>query len=320
MKIASNSRTYNLASFENEQELEQAVVNFSEEIFGEKSVYFDIKKRVRRKKSSFASIPDGYVVDFREGCKLWVIENELSTHNSFSHIGIQLLKFASQFSNGSFEIKELLLAAINSSRQAEEKIYNLVKQSSFSDLGEALDHAIFKNEFGFVVVIDEATDDLFHVTQELARKPEIITLEKYVSGNDIVYRFDELLREFSEAKSSKVRDTTDIDTIVCPARAAGFKRAFLEQHAWWEIRISPSILPKLRYIAMYEVAPISAIRWAGKIESIKPYEDTGKYIVYCSEIFEIGPIKMDNHRLTPQASRYTRFELVESASKLSEIF
>lgn len=71
---------------------------------------------------------------------------------------------------------------------------------------------------------------------------------------------------------------------------------------------------------MYEVAPISAVRWAGSVTSINPYEDTGKLRIYCSKIFKVGPIKLDIKKYTLFGSRYTKFELVKDAKKLSDIF
>jgi len=131
--------------------------------------------------------------------------------------------------------------------------------------------------------------------------------------------FDEFLKDFEESVSPII-DPIEIDTIVCPARKDGFKSAFLDEKAWWTVRISPNVISKLKYIAMYEVAPVSAIRWAGKIQSIKPYEDTGKYKIYCSEIFKVGPIKLDLQKKAPQSPRYTKFDLVLKAKKLSDIF
>lgn len=320
MKITYNNVTYNKTVFQKEAELEKAVVENAEQIFGRSTAYFDIKRRVKNG-TDFANIPDGYVLDFKHGCKLWVIENELSTHNSFRHVGIQLLQFATQFATGSYEIKELILKAIASSNEVNKKVTELVAKSQFSNIGDALDYAIFRNEFGFVVIIDEVTDDLASVTRELARQPELLTIEKYETNGQVMYRFDELLRELEESTSTKVTETSDIDTIVCAARPDGFTRVFLGEKVWHAIRISPSIIPKLKYIAMYEVAPVSAIRWVGKISSIKPYdENPGKYIVFTSDIFKVGPIKMDNQKFVPQGSRYTKFELVASAKKLSDIF
>ena len=320
MKISAGSAKFKRVKFSDENELEKAVVEHASDIFGEKSLYIDVKKKVKHRKSSFVSIPDGYVVDFRDSPQLWIVENELSSHDPFKHIGIQLLKFASQFSEGSFRIKEVLLNIINNSEELKEKALFLTEQSKFANISEALDFAIYKNDFGFVVVIDEVTEDLSKVTRELAKQPELIQIQKYVSGKQTAYHFNELLKELDEAKSTKVKEVRDIDTMVAPARAEGHKEAFLKEKAWWAVRMSSSVIPRLKYLAMYEVKPVSAIRWVGKIQTIKPYEDTGKYKIYLSEIFKIKPIKMGDSKLAPQSPRYTKFELLEKAKTLVDIF
>jgi hypothetical protein len=319
MKIKLNDKVFGLTGFRNEKDLENAVKNLSEDIFGKKSIYIDLKKSVKNKSISFANIPDGYLLDFRNKIKLWVVENELSTHDSFRHIGVQLLKFATQFSEGSFAVKESLIDFINNNKEVKDKFNLLIKKTEFSNIGEALDFAIFKNDYGFVVVIDEINEDLIKVTREIARQPELIEVKKYSSGPDDIFTFDEFLRDFEESVSHKI-DPIEIDTIVCPAREEGFKSAFLDEKAWWAVRISPNAISKLKYIAIYEVAPVSSIRWAGKIQSIKPYEDTGKYKIYCSDTFKVGPIEFDSQKYVPQAPRYTKFDLILKAKKLSDIF
>ncbi len=63
-----------------EEELERVVVENSHLIFGEDSVYLDIKRKVNSQKGDIASIPDGYVISFSSGRpKLYVIENEISS-------------------------------------------------------------------------------------------------------------------------------------------------------------------------------------------------------------------------------------------------
>jgi len=319
MKIKINDKKFELTRFKNEEDLEEAVINLAEDIFGKKSIYIDLKKKVKKRTISFANIPDGYLLDFRSKIKLWIVENELSTHDSFKHIGVQLLKFATQFSEGSFTVKESLVDFIDNNKEVKDKFNSLIRKSEFSNISEALDFAIYKNDYGFIVIIDEVNEDLIKVTREIARQPELIEVKKYSSGPDEIFMFDEFLKDFEESVSTII-DPMEIDTIVCPARKEGFKSAFLDEKAWWAIRISPNAISKLKYIAMYEVAPISAIRWTGKIQSIKPYEDTGKYKIYCSEIFKVGPIKLDVQKYAPQASRYTKFDLVLKAKKMSDIF
>jgi len=66
--------------------LEKAVLNLDEDIFGKKSIYIDLKKKVKNKSISFDNILDGYLLDFRSRIKLWIVENDLSTHDSFKDL------------------------------------------------------------------------------------------------------------------------------------------------------------------------------------------------------------------------------------------
>jgi hypothetical protein len=71
-----------------------------------------------------------------------------------------------------------------------------------------------------------------------------------------------------------------IDTIIVPAQPDGFQHAFIEENAWWAIRISKSAISKLRWIAAYRVSPISAVTHIAEIDRIEPYADSGKYKVF----------------------------------------
>ena len=144
MKIKFGDKHFRLCKFKNEAELEKVIVNLSDDIFGPKSIYINTKKKIKRKNSGFASIPDGYLLDFRNNIKLWVVENELSTHDSFRHIGVQLLKFATQFSEGSFAVKEILTDYINKSGSVQKKFKSLIRNSEFTNISEALDFALYK--------------------------------------------------------------------------------------------------------------------------------------------------------------------------------
>lgn len=320
MKISLDKTIYEPASFSTEQELEDAVQKHAEDIFSNDCIYICIKKRVTNKNNNFINIPDAYVIDFRGRPKLWVVENELSTHDSFRHVGVQMLQFASQFTEGSFEIKSMLLEAINKDKDLQERANKLTKKVNFQNIGEVLDYAIYKNEFGFVIIIDEINQDLYSVTRELARQPELLQIQKYKSKDGtLLYTYEELLGEVVEAKSTWIKDIDDIDTMVAPAKEEGFKRVFLGQKEWYAVRIASSVIPRLKYLAMYEVAPIKAIRWVGKIESIQPFEDTGKYKIFLSEINEIEPIKLGNPKYAPYGPRYTTYELLQKAKDLGDL-
>ena len=92
-QIIANEKDFRLVDFENETELEKAVVENYNKIFGENSFYFDLKKGIRHKKGDLLTIPDGYLIKFEPKPIMIIIENELSTHDPVHHIGLQFVKF-----------------------------------------------------------------------------------------------------------------------------------------------------------------------------------------------------------------------------------
>jgi restriction system protein len=121
----------------------------------------------------------------------------------------------------------------------------------------------------------------------------------------------------------EVKKEVDWDTIVCPAQEEGFKRAFLEQKAWWAIRLNNNTIPFIKYIAIYQVAPVSQITYYGKVGKIEPYENTGKYKIF----LDGEPVKLEkpvgfgkNIYLKPQGPKYAKLEVIKSANALDDIW
>lgn len=113
------------------------------------------------------------------------------------------------------------------------------------------------------------------------------------------------------------------DTLVCSAREDGFKEAFLDERAWWAVRLAPKTISYIRYIAIYQIAPISKITYYGKVSKIELFEDTGKYKLF----LEGEPIKLEypvklgeNTNLKPQGPRYTTLEKILTSKTTDEVF
>lgn len=117
------------------------------------------------------------------------------------------------------------------------------------------------------------------------------------------------------------------DTVVCPARDKGFEYAFLGQRAWWAIRIGQAARQKIKYIAMYRVAPISAITHYGEVKDIEPWIGekgaTGKFKltlkgepIALSQPIGIGA----NPTLWLQGPRYAALADILKAKTLDEVF
>jgi len=115
----------------------------------------------------------------------------------------------------------------------------------------------------------------------------------------------------------------DKDTIIVPAQKDGFDRVFVGQNAWWAIRISGGMLEKIKYIAAYQTAPISAVTHIASVERIEPYGEEGKYkLIFSEPAKELeNPIPVaDAPRGMMQSIRYTNHEKLKTAKKVAELF
>jgi len=131
----------------------------------------------------------------------------------------------------------------------------------------------------------------------------------------------ELPREITVARNA---DSSHIkDTIIVPARKEGFERVFLGENSWYSIRISGGMLDKIKYIAAYQVAPISAITHYAEVASIETIGDEGKYkLNFATPAKELpNPISFKDSSLGSviQSARYTTFKKFMSAKTLDDL-
>lgn len=330
--IIIGDKKYRLFRFDLEKDFEGEIVNYAEEIFGKDSLLINVKKRLKSRKSSIVSIPDGYVINVSTPDKprLFILENELAEHDPFSHIGVQLMRFGTSYGSGSREVKQFLVNEIRKDSGKIEFMNMAVKNSRFHNIDELIDYVVFDESYSVIVIIDEITEDLNIVLNQLRNRPDVIEFKTYVEeGKEqcpepYVHRFTPFQQDIIEAtKESKVRPE-DVDTIVCPARKEGFKKVFLGEDRWYAIPLSSTMIPRIKHIAMYQTAPISAITWVGTVREIKPFQDTGKYEVVLLDKRKIGSIPLNQDKnakvRTLQGPRYAKFSNIEKAKNLDEVF
>src|SRR5438874_2008426 len=89
--------SYRRVDYQSEADLETAIIQVQEQLFGSNRYYLDVKKKIGAK-GSIQNIPDGYLLDF-SGAKprLYVVENELQEHDPLRHIAVQILQFSLSF-------------------------------------------------------------------------------------------------------------------------------------------------------------------------------------------------------------------------------
>jgi hypothetical protein len=133
----------------------------------------------------------------------------------------------------------------------------------------------------------------------------------------------EVPKTVARPDDQKHKSKNEKDTIVVPAQRGGFEKVFLGENSWYSIRISGGMLEKIKYIAAYQTAPVSAITHVAPVDRIEPYGEGGKYKLIFSE-----PAKKLDHPIpfgdSPQGlmqgSKYTNIEKLKDAKRVSDLF
>lgn len=314
---------YTLYRYGSEAEFEAMIVEKADYIFGGDGIYFNIKKLIGTPKKG-AAIPDGYYLDltFHNDPRLYLVEIELQSHDVYGHIGEQILRFGISSETDKYRIKSCLLADIAKDGGKDAKIADFLKKSKYDNINELLDKVVFDNKPAAIIIIDQATEELYNVLNQLTMATEVIETQTYVSGDKKLYRFtpfkDDVLADLSANE-----DADELDTIVVPARDDGFKEEFLTNNCWYAIRISAAMLDKIKYIAAYQVAPVSGITCVAEVARIEKYKDTNKYIAYFKpdsvrKISKIGLGKKKGQ--APQSPKYSSYKLISTAKTLDDLW
>jgi len=325
-RIIYGSQIFDLYEYKKESEFEKAIIDNSKSIFGPKSIYIDIKKRIGLE--NILTIPDGYLLDFsfENDPRLYIIENELVIHDPYRHIGQQLLKFAISYKASGRNIKSFLLEEILKDSPKKDMADDGFKKAGYRNIDAFLEDLIFEKPVSAIVIIDEITTDLENVLNQLTMNIDIIEFKSFKFEDQFLHLFTPFQQEIREITEGKKNiKLEDLDTIVVPANEDGFNEVFLGQDCWYAIRISSSMIDRIKFIAGYQTSPISAITYYSEVSKIKKYKDSGKYIVYFKESAKpIGPIKQKEKgkkkASVPQSPRYTSIGRLLKAKTMSDVF
>jgi len=314
---------YSRVGYEGEADLEDAILQVQAEFFGPNRVYLPVKRRIGAKGRQ-QNIPDGYLIDLSgPRPRLYVVENELAAHDPLRHIAVQILQFSLSFESEGRGVKAILFQALQEKPELRSLCERYAAARNFRNLDHMLEFLVFETPFAALVIIDEASDDLVNV---LARKfqfgVEVLELSRYQNDEGRrIYRFEPFLADVVE--DVPVAETGEVDTVVVPAHEDGAKETFLGEHRWYQIRIHSTMRPQIQFIALYQVAPVSAITHIAPVKSIEPWKDTGKFVVnFATPAREIGPVPLvkGGRVKALQNLRYTTRVRLEAAKTLDEIW
>lgn len=167
---------YELWTPPSEKEFERVVKEHTQEIFGEQTIYLD-KKQKLKSLSGIGSIPDGYVISFREPPCWYICEVELHTHPLYEHIVPQMTKFI----NGvkSFETQREIINALDREISGDPLKEALVRSKiSPVEVYRFISDLISKLPI-LVIVIDQKTKELEEVCDSLPIEVKIVELKTF---------------------------------------------------------------------------------------------------------------------------------------------
>jgi predicted transport protein len=121
ISIFLNKQNFPQIIYNKEDEFEKLIIDNAATIFGERSIYIDIKHRIESS-SLGGVIPDGILIDLSdlENPEFYLVEVELQIHDFFKHIFPQITKFFAFYKNSSERQK------------LTEKIFSIFKQDDAS--------------------------------------------------------------------------------------------------------------------------------------------------------------------------------------------
>ena len=312
------------AIYESEADLEAAILQVQHELFGPNRIYLPVKKKIGAK-GGLRNIPDGYLIDLNgPKPRLYVVENELAAHDPLRHVAVQILEFSLSFEAEPRTVKNVLFQALQDHQDAKTQCERYAATNGYRNLDYLLEYLVYETPFAALVIIDEMSEVLENV---LVRKfqfgVEVLELARYENDQGSrLYQFEPFLADLT-LDDGPPQPPGEIDTLVVPAREDGFQEVFLGENRWYAVRIHGTMRPQIKFIAGYQVAPISAITHIAPVKSIEPWKDTGKVVVNFTEpAREIGPIPLvkDGRVKAPQNLRYTSRERLDAAKTLDDIW
>ena len=176
---------YTHLPYENEAELENAVNEVKSQLFGINRIYLDDKKKIGSKGNT-NNFPDGYLIDLtnQRDPKIFVVENDLASHQHLKHIAVQILEFSLSFESSKVKVKNVVKEMLQKRPDEWEKCEKFAKENGFENVDYLLESIVHKpDSFNALLIIDELGEELETVLISRVKFPvETITLKRFQSN------------------------------------------------------------------------------------------------------------------------------------------
>lgn len=326
--IYTDQGLYQKVPYSNEAELEEAIQKVKNELFGSNRIYLDVKKKIG-KRGVQQNVPDGYLIDLSsKEPRLFFVENELIDHDALRHIAVQIMGFSVAFEIEPKKVRDILFQELHHKKDMKNICDEYISINGYRSFDHFLD-CLISHPFSVLIVMDDEHSMLEKsIIKKVSFNVDVIHLVKYQnSENNCYYLFTPFLQDvFNDSNgATKIKNvnTSDVDTIVVPAKENGFRDVFLDQDRWYEVRMESAMREKIKHVAVYRTAPISAITHIATIKSIEPWQNEGRWVInFDGSAKEIKTIPLNkNGKIKPlQSPRYAIKDKLLKADTLEDVW
>lgn len=217
MILINNQKLYKEFTYATESELENEVVKYSKQLFGEKTIYINVKKKLAGK-SLGNTIPDGFLFDFSDTSApaFYLVEVELAKHDFYRHIFPQITKFISFFKNN------------NSQSELIEKIHEFLMEDAdltkrFRELSNSKEpyktiKDIVEDAQNILIIIDEDKNELKEImdvyVDTWGKMVKTLIFKRFLSGDEIIYSVNPEFNDIEFSALEYTSGTTEIKNTV----------------------------------------------------------------------------------------------------------
>ena len=130
--------------FESESELEKAIIEVSQQLFGVNRVYIDVKRKIGLK-GSIRNIPDGYLLDLSslKTPVVYVVEVELASHDPLKHIAVQVLEFSLSFETSPTIVKSIIKDTLLANPEAMARCQQYATTNNYDNVDVLLEKMVY---------------------------------------------------------------------------------------------------------------------------------------------------------------------------------
>jgi predicted transport protein len=191
LSLFSSNKRYQRLRFKTEAELEALISSNSKLLFGDRSVYIDVKKRINSGELG-KTIPDALLFDLSDvdNPKFFLVEVELAKHSFFNHIFPQITKFFAFIREGNSYQSDLISFLYKFIQNDPKLSLDFKSYLGSQELFKFLKDTV-ENTTEILILIDELKPEFKEIketyTDTWDKYVQILTVNKYYNEkNDII--------------------------------------------------------------------------------------------------------------------------------------